>query len=186
MRFWPYSKVFHVGGMMHLDNRRDISEAENNKRSGWPSKSNSSSYVHPNLSMNMPGARALAGWPDAHQMTYPPSWEECNDPELIFQFIHMLFPVTIPEFREDGVLFNWLMVSGASLVPYHFKLIKDFGTKNAIVQQVSFATNQGGVSSNLLLEWLQQINKRFKEKINMHFWMTLMCKMFFINKQRFC
>ncbi len=159
------ARSLRYGCVTYLTARPDITDAELNARGGWASsESRSDCYVDCNPALVVPAGAALAGWPDAHQYVYPPTLEGCQPVQIVKNFVSELFPTNIKQFEENGYLRPFLNICAASIIMYHYDLLKDLSSNNAMVLHTMAVCGRSGVSAAILKEWSLQIRTAWEDK----------------------
>ena len=141
------SRSIRKGCTTHLSIHPSVSEAELNARGGWASETNSKSYKETTPCLTIPGQNALALWSDIRTPKYPPRLEclGCHLHDKLEEFIGHLFIIDLPAFAPSGPLRPFLRACTATMIMYHFSVVKDYGYQHLVVEKVTHAATQANL-----------------------------------------
>jgi hypothetical protein len=174
------SKSLRKGAVTLMAAQKDINFHESVERSGHATGANIDAYRTSVPTLNLPGGRALSGWDDCHQMTFPPRLECLGTHAMghIDRMIGLLYVIDVPELKENGKLRPFLRTCTASLIMYHQDVLKEFGPQNAVVELVLEAAQKADIvecetgakrSADVLKNWSVKIANDFRARNTPHY-----------------
>lgn len=158
------SRSIRKGCTTFLTVHPSVTEHELNARGGWAaSETNSKSYKETTPCLTIPGLNALAQWTDVRSPKYPPRLECLGDSVQVKvkleEFMKILFITDLPAFQPEGALRPFLRACTASMIMYHFRVAKDYGQQNLVVEKVVDAATRAQICDGALLNPVAVLRK---------------------------
>ena len=166
------SRSIRKGAATFLSMNPAVTEAELNARGGWASETNSKAYKETTPFLTIAGQNALALWNDVRTPKYAPQLKCLGDhvQPKVEEFIGKLYStVDVPAFGPTGALRPFLRACTASLIMYHFDVVKDFGHHNLVVEKITRAAADAELRDGALtdpIEVLRHWSCRIRENFN--------------------
>ena len=130
MREQASSRSIRKGATTWLQHYPGIEDVHLNTRGGWLDTTNSKSYRETTPILTSPGDVALNRWKDTKTVKPPPSLRAINEKyhPKIDDLLRQLYMISdcMTHMKPDGKLRPFLEACTASLIMYHFDLVKDF------------------------------------------------------------
>lgn len=149
------SRSIRKGATTFLSMHPSVTEPELNARGGWASETNSRAYRETTPALTIASQNALALWNDVRTPKYAPRLECLGDhaQPKVEEFIGKLYAmVDVPAFGLTGELRPFLRACTASLIMYHFDVVKDYGHHNLVVEKITRAATQAELRDGALTD----------------------------------
>lgn len=170
MRANTSSKSIRYGMTVILQMLLDISDDELNARGGWATSSNSEHYKSTTPALSTPAMNGLNDFLNTKGAKYAPQLE-ClgSHVQIVLDvFMSKLYVIDVPFFLPGGRLRPFLRACTASLLMYHWDVVKDLGYRNSVVEAVFDAAQAAKITDGELTK-VEDVLHHWSTKIKADF-----------------
>ena len=146
-------KSLRVGAATILGNMGCIEVLHALLRGGWKTKTSMDHYCWQLICAVMPGMRVLAGYTVADVVIPPPCLEPIISSGLcernvLMNFVDLLFPNDLPQFKINGKLRALYEVCAASIIMHYPAVVRKYGSSHKLVIKMLQCGFQAQIAGN--------------------------------------
>ena len=133
-------------------------------RTGHSSGSHMDSYLeNVGLVLSLPACLSMNGYKNLYQDVYPPTFACLGiaHQSMAKKLILQLFHVSSKDLKEDGRLYSFTIVMGATLVMYHNFMRRVYKPTDPVVCCVEEVARSIGLDVNTLAKWITRMKTDF-------------------------